>query len=354
MLAFVYRAPNDLRLETRDVPEPGRGDVVLAVRACGICGTDLKIARGEHRAYPPGTVRVPGHEIVAEVAAIGAGVEELREGDNVFVAPNLGCGECLACRAGRVNLCRRPQAFGITLDGGFSEYLRVPAAAVSQGVLLPVPAQADPAVISVVEPLASVIRGARATSTGRGDTVLIFGAGPIGVLHLLVAKARAAEQVIVSEPSPSRRERAASLGAAAAVAPDEVERVVSDFTDGRGADVVVTAVALAGVQELALSLAAAGGRVNYFGGLPAGASRIHIDSNLIHYHELVVTGTTANTTEDCREALELVLSGALDPRPLISARYPLERAADAFAHAASGDALKVVVQPSSKPPKEQV
>ncbi len=344
MLALVYREPNDLRLETRDIPDPGPREVVLAVQACGICGTDLKIARGEHRAYPAGTVRVPGHEIAGEVAAVGAGVERLREGDRVFVAPNLGCGGCLACRAGRVNLCQRPQAFGITLDGGFADYLRVPAAAVDQGLLLPVPAETDPAAISLAEPLASVIRGARATSTGEGDTVLIFGAGPIGILHLLVAKARGVERVIVCEPSAPRREQAAAFGATAAIGPDDVERAVSDLTEGRGADVIVTAVALAAVQEQALALAAVGGRVNYFGGLPTGRSEIRIDSNLIHYRELIVTGTTANTTADCREALELVLSGALDGRALISARYPLAQAADAFAHAASGEALKVVIE----------
>lgn len=353
MLAFVYRGPDDLALETRPAPEPGPGEAVLAVHACGICGTDLKIAHGEHRAYPPGTVRIPGHEIAAEVAAVGVGVDTLHEGERVFVAPNIGCGECVACRSGRVNLCREPQAFGITRDGGFAEYLHVPADAVDQGVLLPVPAEADPAAVSLAEPLASVIRGARATSTAAGDAVLIFGAGPIGILHLLVARARGAQRVIVCEPSTPRREQAASFGATAAVAPDDVEDAVSELTDGRGADVVVTAVALAAVQEQALTLAAVGGRINFFGGLPAGASEIRIDSNLIHYRELVVTGTTANTTEDCREALELALSGALDSGPLVSARYPLEQAEEAFARAASGEVLKVVVEAGPRRARER-
>lgn len=347
MLALVYRGANTLELETLPSPEPDAGEVVVAMRACGICGTDLKIARGEHRAYPPGTVRVPGHEITAEVAAVGAGVEGLREGDWVLVAPNVGCGACDACRAGRVNLCRRPEAFGITLDGGFAEYVRVPAAAVEQGVLLPVPVGADAAAISVAEPLASVIRGARATSTGEGDTVLVFGAGPIGILHLLVAQIRGAGDVIVSEPSPTRRRLAARHGATA-VSPDEVEAAVSDLTGGRGADVIVTAVSSSAVQEQSLALAAVGGRVNYFGGLPNGRSVIRIDSNLIHYRELVVTGTTANTTEDCSEALELIVSGALDAQALVSARYPLEQAAAAFVEAAGGEALKVVVEAANR------
>ncbi len=347
-LALVYHGPNDLRLEQRPAPEPGSGEALLAVRACGVCGTDLKIVRGEHGAYPAGTIRVPGHEIAAEVAAVGDGASGLRPGDRVFVAPNIGCGTCRSCRSGRTNLCVRPQAFGITRDGAFAALMRVPAEAIAQGLLLPVPADADPAVVSLAEPLASAIRGARATSTATGDTVLVFGAGPMGVLHLLVALARGAEQVIVCEPAAARRAQAARFGATAAIAPQEVEEAVRDLTDGRGADVIVTAVALAAVQEQALSLAAVGGRINFFGGLPSGASDVRIDSNLIHYRELVVTGTTANSTDDCREALDLVLSGAFDPGPLLSARYPLERAHDAFAEAAGGEALKVVVEASSE------
>ena len=207
MRALVYHGPGRLELEDRPEPTPDRGEAVIRVLAAGICGTDLRIAKGAHRAYPEGTRRVPGHEIAGEVVAVGAGVEATAVGERVFVAPNLGCGECPACRAGRVNLCANADAFGITLDGAFAEYMHVPAAAVAGGNLMPVPPDADPAAVSVVEPLACVLRGQRAVSLGEGDRVLVCGAGPIGLLHVL---ARAAPRA----PRAVHRLRAARRAAA--------------------------------------------------------------------------------------------------------------------------------------------
>jgi 2-desacetyl-2-hydroxyethyl bacteriochlorophyllide A dehydrogenase len=343
--ALVYRGPGALTLEDRPQPQPAAGEVVIRVRACGICGTDLKIARGEHRAFPAGTVRVPGHEIVGDIAAVGKAVRDLQEGQRVFVAPNVGCEVCAACRADRPNLCERPQAFGVTFDGGFAEYLLIPEAAVEQGLLMPLPPASDPAVFSTVEPLAAVIRGARATAMREGDVVVVCGAGPIGCLHVMVARARLAAQVIVSEPSEFRRNQALAFGADVAVAPDRLEETVAAVSGGRGADVIITAVPVAAVQEAVIPLAAVGGRINFFGGLPAEASMVRIDSNLVHYRELVLTGTTANTTDDCREALELISTGRLDTEKLVTATYALSDTIDAFAAASAGEAMKVVITP---------
>lgn len=335
MEALVYHGPRALALEQRPTPEPGPGEVLVRVEACGICGTDLRIAAGAHRAYPAGTVRVPGHEIVGRVEAVGNGAA-IAAGDRVFVAPNVGCGVCDQCRVGRVNLCRTPQALGITRDGALATHLLATADVVEQGNLLPVPTYADPAAIAVVEPLACVLRGQRPCRIGEGDRVLIFGAGPVGLLHLLAARARGAGELVVSEPAPARREQAADLGASRVVAPDELE---GDF------DVVIVAAPAAAAQAAALELAAPGGRVNFFAGLPRDGSRVELDTNLIHYKELVVTGTTACTNEDCREALELVLSGAVDTGRLVTARRPLAEAGEALAAARSGEQLKIVVEP---------
>ena len=347
MRALVYHGPGRLELEDRPEPSPGRGEAVIRVLAAGICGTDLRIAKGAHRAYPDGTRRVPGHEIAGEVAAVGAGVEATRVGERVFVAPNLGCGECPACRAGRMNLCADADAFGITLDGAFAEYMHVPAAAVAAGNLMPVPPDADPAAVSVVEPLACVLRGQRAVSVGEGDRVLVCGAGPIGLLHVLVALASGADRVLVSEPNARRRADAEAIGAGAVIDPaaEDVRARVLEETDGLGADVVITAVPVRAVQEQALELAAVGGRINFFGGLPKDDSMISLDSNAIHYRELTLTGTTANDTADCRRALELATAGRVDLARLVTARFPLDRADDAFAAAGGGRELKVVIEP---------
>jgi L-iditol 2-dehydrogenase len=344
MDALVYRGPDRLELERRPTPAPGPGEALVRVEACGICGTDLRIAAGAHRAYPAGTVRVPGHEIAGTVETAGDGAP-VTAGERVFVAPNVGCGHCDQCHAGRVNLCRAPQALGITRDGALASHLLAGADVVRQGNLLAVPSGVDAGAIAVVEPLACVLRGQRACRIGAGDLVLIIGAGPIGLLHLLAARTRGPRAIAVSEPSAVRLEQAAGWGADLVVDP-----VAEDLADalaalGAAPDVVIVAAPAAAAQPLALELAAPGGRVNLFAGLGRDGSRVELDTNLIHYKELVVTGTTACTTEDCREALELVLSGAVDTGRLITARRPLAEAREAFAAARSGQQLKVVIEP---------
>jgi L-iditol 2-dehydrogenase len=344
MRALVYRGPGELRVEERPLPEPAPGELLLRVDACGICGTDLRIASGRHRAYQDGTERVPGHEIAGTVAAAGDGVE-LTEGTRAFVAPNVGCGRCPACRAGQVNLCRDMEALGITRDGGFAEYVLVRRDMVDQGNVLTLEEPADPAAIALVEPLACALRGSKACGIQPGDVVVIAGAGPIGLMHLRLALLAEPAVVIVSEPSPTRREEAARSGAHVAVEPGALADAVRESSNGNGADVVITAAPSAPAQQQALELAAPLGRINFFGGLPSDASAVTLDTNLIHYRELVVTGTSANTTEDCREALELVLSGRVDTGALVGDRRPLDDALGAFEAAASAAVPKVVIEP---------
>jgi L-iditol 2-dehydrogenase len=339
MRALVYRGPGQLRVEERPDREPGPGEALLRVEACGICGTDLRIASGAHRAYPDGTVRVPGHEIAGRLEAVGEGVD-LPAGSAAFIAPNIGCGRCRECRAGRVNLCRTPRALGITDDGGFAEFLLLEQPLVAQGNVLVVDDGPDMAALALVEPLACALRGSKACRIAEGDVVVIVGAGPVGLMHLQLARLHNPKTVIVSEPSAARRAEADRFGADVTVEPADLAEAAGD-----GADVIVTAAPAPAAQQQALELAAPGARINFFGGLPRDRSRVELDTNLIHYRELLVTGTTANTTEDCHEALELVTSGRVDTAALVGDREPLDAAADAFATAQSGERLKVVIEP---------
>ena len=346
MNALVYYGPGDLRLEERPPLKPGPHEAVLRVRACGICGTDLRILSGAHRAYPEGTVRVPGHEMAGVIVARGQQVD-MPEGTAAFVAPNIGCGVCAPCRAGHANLCRQPQALGITRDGAFAEEVLLPAQLLAQGNVLPVPEPFDAGAVALVEPLACVLRGARACAIAAGDLVLIIGAGPIGLLHLRVARLRAARAIIVSAHGAERRARALAWGADHVIDPvaEPLEDVIAGLSSGQGADVIIVAAPDPRAQAQAVGLAAARGRINFFAGLPKDRSHITIDANAIHYKELVVTGATANTTEDCREALALVTSGQIDTAGLISARFVLGESSAAFAAVRSGEALKVVLEP---------
>ena len=347
MLAAVYHGPNDLRVEQVSVPKAGPGELVLRVATASICGTDLRILGGHHRMYPDGTIRIPGHEVVGTVAEIGAGLAGYTLGQRVFVAPNMGCGHCRECVSGANNLCANYDAIGITLDGGFAEYMRVPAQAVLQGNVMPIADDVDAAVAALVEPFACVLRGQNALRIQPGDVVLVIGAGPIGIMHTKLARARGAGRVIVSEMGADRAAQAARMGAHRVVVPTEADlkAVIDEESRGRGADVVIVAAPVHAAQETAIELAAIGGRINLFGGLPKDRPHIQLDSNRVHYKELVVTGTTACSTADCRQAAELVNAGVVDLSDLVSQRFPLSEAVAAFAAAADRKSLKIVLEP---------
>ena len=351
MRAAVYHGPQDIR--PQEVPEPTveRGDVLLSVRAAGVCGTDVRIVKGEHAAYANGVGRIPGHEIVGRVEQSPDGGPPV--GQIVFVAPNVGCGHCAQCRGGNENLCPDTEALGITLDGAFAERVVVPARAVARGNLLPLgeelsPAQQESAVL--IEPLACVLRGQDKVGLGQGDTVVVAGGGPVGLLHVALARARGASLVICSEPSAERRAAALRAGAAVVVDPthEDVEAITAEATGGRGVDVAITAAPVHALQASALRLAASGGRVLFFGGLPKSRPTVELDTNLIHYKELLVAGTTASTLDDCRCAVELVTSGGIDLGWMVSDRHALADVATAIARAQDPTALKVVVLPAMK------
>ncbi|MGO9334331.1 MAG: alcohol dehydrogenase catalytic domain-containing protein [Acidimicrobiales bacterium] len=346
MKALAYRGPGLLELEERRRPHARKGEVLLHVDACSICGTDLRIAAGAHRAYANASGRIPGHEIAGTVVEVGAGVSAAL-GNRVFVAPNYGCAHCRACRRGQVNLCENLRAVGITEDGAFAEYLLLHGELVAQGNVLVVVGTADPGVVALAEPLACALRGSRACHITEGDVVLVYGAGPMGLLHVTLAKLAGASAVVVCEPNPERRRRAVEWGAASAhdADHDELRAALEDSGARSGADVVIVAAPVPDAQRQALELTAACGRVNLFAGLPRGGPGVELDTNLIHYKELVVTGTTASTNESCREALELILGGRVDIAPLIDVRLDLTSAQEAFELAGSGRVLKVVIEP---------
>ena len=347
MLAAVYHGPHDIRVEQHPVPEISSGEALLKVVSTGICGTDLRIFHGEHRKYRQGISRIPGHEVVGDIVQVGDEVADLKVGQRVLLAPNIGCGHCRSCVSGNTNLCVNYQAPGITFDGSFAEFMRIPAAAILQGNLIPISSDIDPAQAALIEPFACVYRGQKVLQISPGELVLIVGAGPIGIMHLMLAKLRGAGKLIVSELVRERLQTAKRYGADRVVNPehDDLVSVIEDESDGEGADVIIVAAPSHQAQELAIELAAVGGRINFFGGLPKNDSTINLDSNKVHYKELMVTGTTACSTSDCRAAAAIVNSGRIDLSPLIDARFPLKEALDAFATAEKGNSLKVIIEP---------
>ena len=347
MKASVYHGPNDIRVEDVPVPEITDGELLIKVLSTSICGTDLRIYHGNHRKYPEGTVRIPGHEVVGVIEKVGRGVVGYSINQRVFIAPNTGCGQCRQCIGGHNNVCENYEAVGVTIDGGFAEYMRVPANSVEQGNVIPVSDQVDPAVVALIEPFACVLRGQNVLHIKPGDIVLIMGAGPIGVMHTKLAKVRGAGKVSVSEPINDRAAQAKFMGADLVVNPaeEDLKSVIEKETKGHGADVIIVAVPAHTAQESALELAAIGGRINFFAGLPKNRPTNNLDSNLVHYKELIVTGTTACSTEDCWQAARIVNEGLIDLSELVSQRFTLDDTLKAFAAAENRQSLKIVIEP---------
>jgi len=346
MKVVRYYAPGDVRVEDAPEPQAGPGEVKIRVRNCSTCGTDLKIYRhGHYRIAPP---RVMGHEIAGEISALGEGVEGWAVGDRVQVIAAIPCGHCAECRRGRMTVCPNQESMGYQYDGGFAEYMTVPAKVLAVDGLNRIPEGVGFDEASVAEPLACVLNGQELARVGEGDEVVVVGSGPIGCLHVRLARSRGASRVFLVELNRERLERAAAL-----VHPDEsvsadegdiVEQILK-LTDGRGADVVITAAASGKAQEQALQYAARQGRISFFGGLPQDAPTITCDSNLVHYRELTIVGANGSSPAHNARALELIASGAVPVKDLITHRLPLDDILEAFDVVSRGEAIKVTIEP---------
>ncbi len=344
MKALLFKGPH--KMESADVPVPRleNGDALLKVGAALICGTDIRIYRGKKTK----DVRIPsvlGHEFAGVIAETKGPVPGFKTGDAVSLAPVLPCLTCYNCRHGQENVCANRTAFGYEFDGGFAEYVRIPAAAFRSGNIYHAPDRIPFEEIALAEPLACCINGQRKSPVKLGDVAVIMGAGPIGLMHLALAKSSGA-RVIVSEPGSFRREMALAFGADAAVDPagGALQAAVMEFSGGVGADAVILAIGVPALVNTAIELARKGGTVNLFAGFSAG-DMPPVDVNLIHYKEVKETGTSASSRKDHELALKLIAGKTMDATKLISHRFSLEQAEEAFKLADAGAGIKVAVMP---------
>jgi L-iditol 2-dehydrogenase len=346
MKVVRFHAPGDVRFEDAPEPEAGPGEVKIRVRNCSTCGTDVKISKfGHHHIHPP---RVMGHEIAGEIVEVGDGVDGWSTGDRVQVIAAIPCGECAECERGRMTICPNQVSMGYHFEGGFAQYMVVPREVLKVDGLNRIPDGVSFAEASVAEPLACALNAQNLARVGEGDDVVVIGSGPIGCLHVRLARARGAARVFLVELSRQRLEMAADLVKPdAAICAGEVDPIkeVLRLTDGRGADVIITAAASGKAQEQAIQMAARQGRISFFGGLPKDNPTITCDSNLVHYRELMIVGANGSSPAHNAEALNLVATGAVPVADLITHRLPLESAIDAFGIVARGEAIKVTIEP---------
>lgn len=328
MRAAVLYGKEDLRLERVATPRASPGELVVRVGAALTCGTDLKVYRRGYHAMmltPP----IPfGHEVAGIVAEVGEGVTAFREGDRVVALNSAPCDVCFFCRKGQQNLCEDL----LFNNGAYAEFIRIPARIVAKNTLL-IPDGVPFEHAALTEPLACVVRGLEETGAQPGDTMVVIGAGPIGLMFMDVAEL-AGLRVIAVVKRDDQVATAKLFGASEVVQTTAVEDIVAAVRaltfEERGADAVVEAVAVPETWEWAVDMVRKGGVVNFFGGPPSG-SRVSFDTNRLHYGDITMKASFHHTPATCRTAFELIASGRFKSAEAITDRVSLEKVPELFA-----------------------
>ena len=344
MKAAFFEAVRQISLGEIARPAIGEDEVLVHIQAAAICGTDIRIFKSGYFRIPPGSRRVLGHELAGVIVEVGRLAADYRPGMRVVVAPNIGCGHCELCRKGYNQLCLHNEILGITVDGGFEEYMRVPAAAIRGGNIFELPDHVSFETASLIEPLSCCYSAFSRLAIDHEDTVLVLGAGPIGTCHVMLARMAGARQVIVADIRDERLAAVAKFGTDATInsAAVDLKAEIMRITDGRGVDVVITAASVAALQTLALELLAIHGRVCFFGGLSQ-QTLVPLDTNLVHYKGLKLFGTTGSSNMDFYKTLGLVADGRVPIGQLVSRKFALADINAAFDYALSGQGMKTVV-----------
>lgn len=341
MRAAVYLGPERVEIRRVPVPAPRTGEVLVRVRAALTCGTDVKTYRRGHPKFPPPFVF--GHEFAGDVVEVGQGVAQFRAGMRVTANVFAECGTCFFCLRQQGNLCEN-LVYNL---GAFAEYLLLPPSIVRRATF-EIPPHLTYAEAALLEPLVSVVHGWHKAAIQPGERVALLGAGgPISLLHLQLALQSGAAQVIAVGHSPARLAVAAQLGATHVLNAKETDTVaaVRDLTEGYGADVVIECAGTPAAWETAVQAVRKGGRVVWFGGLPAGA-QVAIDATRVHYGEIALLNLHGGTAAEAREAFELLATGRVQAAPLLTGRLGLDQVVLALQQMMSGAAVKNILDPA--------
>lgn len=342
MKAGLLREPNNLLFQTVADPKLSAGDILIRVKAATVCGTDIRIFRGRKTAgvrYPS----ILGHEFAGEVVDNG-GHSQFVCGDAVAVCPAIPCGYCDYCKRGYENICQNLTAIGYEIDGAFAEYIRIPAKAVELRNVFKIPTSLSWEKAALVEPLSCVLNGQEKIGIEVGDSVVILGSGPIGLLHTKLARHSGAAKIIVSEPSPTRRHAAIAAGADIVVDPvnEDLNAIVRQHTKGIGADKLIVAIGVTKLANDALSLVRHRGKISLFAGFSS-TDMATMDVNLIHYNELIVTGSFGLNRLQFEKSLDMITSGQIEVESMLTHRFELKDIAQALETAEKGSAVKVAI-----------
>ena len=347
MKAAVYEG-----LETivvRDVPDPvlEDGEMLLKVEACCVCGSDRRTYRHGHASIPP--PRVLGHEFCGTVVESRAPEHiDVKLGDRVVMYIVMPCGTCPPCMEGKVNICLTRKTMAYHFDGAYAEYTKIPAVAVAAGNLIKVESDTPSAHMALSEPTGCAINAHGRLNIGLKDTVAVFGAGPVGMIHALLARLQGAQKVFMLAHPGQRLENAAAfdVDACVAVTDDGVHKdEIMKLTGGAGCSVVISACNSPQAQIDAVEIAARSGRIELFGGLPKSEPTAAINTNLLHYKEITLTGSFSEKMSDFQAAVALIQSGRFPADKLVTHMLPLGRMTEAFDLMDAGECLKPCIDP---------
>ncbi len=321
MVAAILFNHNDLRIEKTEIPLVSPGEVLIKVRACGVCGTDYHIMTGEFGSNRP---VIMGHEFAGEVVAVGGEVRKAKIGDHVTADINVSCGECYFCRMGQKIMCPELRQIGSTINGAFAEYIKVP-----QGQVYQLPAAMSWEMGAYVEPLACVLRGLEVLQATPGSTIAVLGGGPMGLAFCQMLNRQGAAKLLLSEPNELRRTRALKVGADVVIDPrkEDLAAIVKRETDGRGADYVVEAVGSAPTFRQAFDIVRRGGRILVYG-IAGAENDVSIKPRQIYNKELSIVSSFCGTYQTWPQAISLLDQGRFDPKPIVTQIVPLQQAAE--------------------------
>lgn len=341
MRSYFLIRPGQLELREIPRPQPQTGELIIKVATALTCGTDLKAFR---RGHPKFRMPTPfGHEFSGTIVDAGMSVNGYREGDAVMSVHTAPCGDCYYCQRGMANLC--PETMDYMLMGAYSEYIKLPAKIVSRNTFKK-PGHLSFDEAAFLEPLACVVHGMKPLLIRPDDTVLIIGAGAIGLLHILLARLRGARKILVAGKHRERLLLAKQLGGDVVIdaARQNTRHLVLDLTHGFGANWVFECTGKPEVWEESLWLVSKGGGIIFFGGCPSG-TRVTMDTKRLHYDQITLYGTFHFNPEDVREAYRLLAEKHMDVRPLITKSFPLAGLETAFQLLQKGDGIKYAIHP---------
>lgn len=345
MTAAVLKGLSLIELEEVEFPELSKNDVLIKVKVCSVCGSDVRIYNhGNDRVQYPAVI---GHEMSGEIVEVGNEVHNYKVGDRICVGADVPSMEDDWSKNGMANLSDINYAIGHQFPGGFAEYCLLNELTIKYGPTAKIPVHLSYEEASLTEPLACCINGLERVFIKPGKSMLIIGAGPIGILLCRVAHAFGAGLVVIADNDQGRVQGAKTLGLNSYNTQNtDLQKLTDELTDGQGFNGVLTACSVPEVQEMAVNFVSKRGIVNFFGGLPSTSRNINIASNLIHYKEAYVTGSHGSSPRQFKLALQMIASGQIKVADIISHRFELGEIQKAIETAEQRDGLKVAVFPN--------